>query len=132
MINKIKNLFKSKREKLEELLEQIAPLYIKAQDCDDEIVIMFGLDEKFMQDLQKLLQKGVKLRKEDIKQAKEDFKAYVQDLLDCPNENLPKDLLDKPKELEAWIVKNDSRALQIQKIIKILEEYFQSSLAQKP
>ena len=62
---------------MEEPLEQIAPLYIKAKDCDDEIVICFGLDEKFMKDLRKLLQKGVKLRKEDIIQAKEDFKAYV-------------------------------------------------------
>lgn len=131
MIQKLKNLFKTKRERLEELLGQIAPLYIQAQDCDDEIVICFGLNEDFMQDLKKLLQNGVELREEDITKAKEDFKAYVQDLLDYPNENLPKDLLDKPKELENWIIENDSRALQIQKIIKILEEYFQNSAIQK-
>lgn len=122
-MRRLKKLLKNKREKLEELLNQIAPVYIQAPDCDDEIAIIFGLDEKFMKELKSLLASGVEVKEEDISNAKADFKAYVQDLLDQPDEDFPKDLIDDPERLEKWIMKNHPRALQIQEIIKLLESY---------
>lgn len=62
MIRKIKKLFKSKRQRLEDILDKIAPVYIKAPDCDDEIVIAFGLDEA-IRELKQLLQSGVGVKR---------------------------------------------------------------------
>lgn len=122
MIRKIKKLFKSKRQRLEDILDKIAPVYIKAPDCDDEIVIAFGLDEA-IKELKQLLQSDVELKEEDIINAKEDFKAYIQDLLEYPDEDFPKDLIDESEKLEKWIIKNHPRVLQIQEIIELLEKY---------
>lgn len=126
------NLFKSKRKKLQELLEQTQIIRIKTreEDCNDEIVITFPIDEGLIYSIQALLQKGVEIMQEDIDLIEESLEDFKQDICENPEAHeCPQEILNT-ESLQDWrdqTIKTHPRILMLQEILRLLKQHSHTS-----
>ena len=121
---KLMELFKSKTQKLQELLENTFIIEVRVPDDESEFIeIILPLDEKFFAKLQKLLDKGAKVREEDLCAIKDNLEDFIQRLKSCPNDYSSDTYtpIKNTQELEAWI-ENHPRVLALKKVQILLEE----------
>lgn len=126
------NLFKSKRKKLQELLEQTQIIRIKTleEGCNDEIVITFPIDEGLIYSIQALLQKGVEIMQEDIDLIEESLEDFKQDIYENPEAHeCPQKILNT-ESLQDWrdqTIKTHPRILMLQEILRLLKQHSHTS-----
>lgn len=126
------NLFKSKRKKLQELLEQTQIIRIKTleEGCNDEIVITFPIDEGLIYSIQALLQKGVEIMQEDIDLIEESLEDFKQDIYENPEAHeYPQKNLNT-ESLQDWrdqTIKTHPRILMLQEILRLLKQHSHTS-----